>query len=90
MIDTNGGQDTYGGKDITADKTLIMKLMRFFMTLIFLVLEIIHYGCELTLAQLPIMAEMTNSTKVGKSQKKRQQRYKRRPFPTSEDNRIDH
>ena len=55
------------------------------MTLFFLILEIIRYGCKLTLAQLLITAEMMNSTKVGKSKKNRQQRYKRKPFPTSED-----
>src|SRR5258705_10885101 len=50
--------------------------MRFFVTLIFLTLQIIRYGCELTLAQLPITAEMTGSTGVGKCSCQ-QERYKR-------------
>ena len=57
--------------DIYDRQGMIAEIMRFFVTSIFLILEIICYGCELTLAQLPITAEMTNSTKVGKSKKNR-------------------
>ena len=73
--------DVYGRQDITADKTLMIKIMRFFVTLIFLILEIIRYGCEWTLTQLPIMAEMTNSTGVGKNIKSQQERYIRQTIP---------
>ena len=66
-----------------ADKTLMMKIMSFFVTLIFLILEIIRYSCELTLAQLPIMAEMTNCTGVGKHTKSQQERYIRQTIPPS-------
>src|SRR5258706_6823758 len=52
------------------------KIMRFFVTLSFLTLEIIRYGCELALTQLPITAEMTGSTGIGKCSCQ-QERYKR-------------
>ena len=52
------------------------KIMRFFVTLSFLTLEIIRYGCELTLPQLPITAEMTGSTGIGRNTKSQQERYK--------------
>ena len=82
-MDTYRRQGIYGGQDMTADKTLMMKIMSFFMILIFLILEIICYGCELTLAQLPITAEMMNSTGVGKNAKSQQKRYIRQNIPPS-------
>src|SRR5258706_309820 len=66
---------TYGGQLQGIKISTRTKIMRFFVTLSFLTLEIIRYGCELALAQLPITAEMTNSTGVGKCSCQ-QERYK--------------
>src|SRR5258706_7934545 len=66
----------YGGQMQGITISTWTKIMRFFVTLSFLTLEIIRYGCELTLAQLPITAEMTGSTGIGKCSCQ-QERYKR-------------
>src|SRR5258705_5055942 len=66
----------YGGQMQGITISTRTKIMRFFVTLSFLTLEIIRYGCELALAQLAITAEMTNSTGVGKCSCQ-QERYKR-------------
>src|SRR5258706_13401847 len=67
---------TYGGQLQGIKISTRTKIMRFFVTLSFLTLEIIRYGCKLALAQLPSTAEMTNSTGVGKCSCQ-QERYKR-------------
>src|SRR5258707_13300677 len=66
----------YGGQMQGITISAWTKIMRFFVTLSFLTLEIIRYGCELTLAQLPITAEMTGSTGIGRNTKGQQERYK--------------
>src|SRR5258707_15533430 len=66
----------YGGQMQGITVSTWTKIMRFFVTLSFLTLEIIRYGCELTLPQLPITAEMTGSTGIGRDTKSQQERYK--------------